>query len=232
VFYLPNSFTGLGQLRKIILIIAFRGFMKPSSQKIYLASKSPRRRELLRQIGVEFELLLLRDQTPRGPEVSEEVLPNEAPANYVSRVTREKAAFSYQAMLWRRLPIRPIMAADTTVVIDDRILGKPADAAEAADMLKALSGRTHQVLTSVAIQHDDNVWQTTQRSDVTFSPLSEDMIRAYCATSEPYDKAGGYAVQGMAALFVQQITGSYSGIMGLPLFETAQLLQQAGLHIL
>lgn len=203
--------------------------MKPTDQKIYLASKSPRRRELLRQIGVEFELLLLRDQTPRGPEVSEVVLPGEAAIDYVTRVTREKAAFAQQTMFWRKLPVRVILSADTTVVLDETILGKPATPAEATAMLQSLSGRTHQVLTSVAVQHNENIWQTTQSSDVTFGTLPADLIRAYCATSEPYDKAGGYAIQGMAARFVEQIAGSYSGIMGLPLFETAKLLQQAGL---
>ncbi|MGE5651646.1 nucleoside triphosphate pyrophosphatase [Noviherbaspirillum sp. UKPF54] len=206
--------------------------MKPVDNKIYLASKSPRRRELLRQIGVEFELLLLRDQSPRGPEVSEEVLPGEKAEDYVTRVTREKAEYAAKTMLWRRLPLRPILAADTTVVVDGRILGKPADPAEAADMLKSLSGRTHQVLTSVALRRDEETYQLTQTSHVTFASLTDDMLGAYCATSEPYDKAGGYAVQGLAAVFIETIAGSYSGIMGLPLRETAQLLQQAGIPVL
>lgn len=206
--------------------------MKPVDHKIYLASKSPRRRELLRQIGVEFELLLLRDHSPRGPEVSEEVLPNEKAEDYVVRVTREKAEYGAKTMLWRRLPLRPILAADTTVVVDGRILGKPSDPAEAAAMLKSLSGRTHQVLTSVALHHNEETFQLTQTSHVTFAPLSDAMLHAYCATQEPYDKAGGYAVQGLAAVFIESITGSYSGIMGLPLRETAQLLQQAGIPVL
>lgn len=206
--------------------------MKPVDNKIYLASKSPRRRELLRQIGVEFELLLLRDQTPRGPEVSEEVLPDEKAEDYVVRVTREKAEYGAQTMLWRRLPLRPVLAADTTVVIDGKILGKPADANEAAGMLRSLSGRTHQVLTSVALHYDDKTLQLTQTSHVTFADLTSDMVRAYCATSEPYDKAGGYAVQGLAAAFIETINGSYSGIMGLPLRETTRLLQQAGIRVL
>lgn len=206
--------------------------MKPVDNKIYLASKSPRRRELLRQIGVEFELLLLRDQSPRGPEVSEEVLPDEKPQDYVVRVTREKVEHAARIMLLRRLPLRPLLSADTTVAIDGRILGKPADAREAMDMLRLLSGRTHQVLTSVALHHDENFTQITQVSDVTLSKLSEETMRAYCATSEPYDKAGGYGIQGMAAVFVERIAGSYTGIMGLPLFETAQLIKQAGIPIL
>ena len=206
--------------------------MKPADYKIYLASKSPRRRELLRQIGVEFELLLLRDNSPRGPEVSEEVLPGEKVEDYVVRVTREKAEFASRMMIMRRLPARPVLAADTTVVIDGRILGKPANEAEAMEMLRALSGRTHQVLTSVALHHEDNTWQITQTSDVKMATLSEAMMRAYCATTEPYDKAGGYGIQGKAAVFVERITGSYTGIMGLPLFETAQLLQKAGIPLL
>ncbi|MEN3294989.1 MAG: nucleoside triphosphate pyrophosphatase [Burkholderiales bacterium] len=205
--------------------------MKPAGHKIYLASKSPRRRELLRQIGVEFELLLLRDQSPRGPEVSEEVHPGEKAEDYVARVTREKAEYASNTMSWRRLPVRPVLAADTTVVIDGRILGKPADAAEATEMLKALSGRTHRVLTSVAVHYDEDTWQTTQVSEVTFGELTDEMIRAYCATPEPYDKAGGYAIQGQAAVFIKNISGSYSGIMGLPLYETADLLRQAGIPI-
>jgi len=206
--------------------------MKQSDQKIYLASKSARRRELLRQIGVEFELLLLRDQTPRGPEVTEEVLPGEAAEAYVARVTLEKAEFAHNTMLWRKLPNRPVLAADTTVVVDGRILGKPAGYAEAVEMLRLLSGRSHEVLTSIAVRHHDDTWQVTQRSEVRFAPLAEAAIHAYCTTTEPYDKAGGYGIQGMAAVFIAAIAGSYSGIMGLPLFETTQLLRQAGIRIL
>jgi septum formation protein len=206
--------------------------MKPANHKIYLASKSPRRRELLRQIGVEFELLLLRDQSPRGPEVNEEVRPGEKAEEYVTRVAREKAEFASTVMMWRRLPIRAVLAADTTVVIDDRILGKPANVAEAVEMIKALSGRTHRVMTSIAVCRGDDNWQTTQTSNVTFAAMTDDMIRAYCATPEPYDKAGGYAIQGIAAVFIENIVGSYSGIMGLPLHETAQLLRNAGITTL
>jgi septum formation protein len=206
--------------------------MKPADNKIYLASKSPRRRELLRQIGVEFELLLLRDAAPRGPEVSEEVLPGEKAEDYVVRVTREKAEFASKMMMMRRLPPRPVMSADTTVVIDGRILGKPADQSEAMDMLRALSGRTHQVLTSVALHRDDETWQTLQVSEVRIATLSEAMMRAYCATSEPYDKAGSYGIQGLASVFIEHIAGSYTGIMGLPLHETAKLLNQAGIPVL
>ena len=128
--------------------------------------------------------------------------------------------------------MRPILAADTTVTIDGQILGKPADKAEAGAMLRRLSGRSHQVLTSIAVIHGEQSWQLTQVSDVLFQELTEAMIEAYCDTSEPYDKAGAYGIQGPAAIFIESIRGSHSGIMGLPLFETAQLLQQAGIRIL
>jgi septum formation protein len=206
--------------------------MKPAEQKIYLASKSPRRRELLRQIGVDFELLMLREHRSRGPEVNEEPLEGESPEHYVARVAREKAECARQNLMLRRLPFRPILSADTTVTVEGKILGKPADATEAATMLRLLSGRTHQVLTSVAVMHYEDVWQSTQRSEVSIATLSEQTIQDYCATPEPYDKAGGYAVQGRAAVFIERIAGSYSGIMGLPLFETAQLLKQAGIKVL
>jgi septum formation protein len=205
--------------------------MHPRQNKIYLASKSPRRRELLRQVGIEFELLLLRDAMPRGPDVSEIVLPNELPETYVSRVTQEKASTAWKIMLARRLPLHPVLAADTTVVVDETILGKPADQTEAIAMLKQLSGKTHQVLTSLAVHHHELNFHCTQRSDVTFASLSEQQIRAYCATQEPYDKAGGYGIQGLAARFISHISGSYSGIMGLPLFETTVLLRQAGIQL-
>jgi len=206
--------------------------MKPAANKIYLASKSPRRRELLRQIDIDFELLLLRDQSPRGPEVSEEVKSGEKAEAYVNRVAREKAEYASNTMLWRRLPTRIVLAADTTVVIEDRILGKPANEDEAIEMMKTLSGKTHQVMTSVAVCHEETTWQATQISHVTFATLSERTIKTYCATPEPYDKAGGYAIQGMASVFIENIVGSYSGIMGLPLHETAKLLRQAGLAVL
>jgi septum formation protein len=205
--------------------------MKPVDKKIYLASKSPRRRELLRQVGIDFELLLLRSDGPRGPDVTEEVLPGEAPIDYVARVAREKAAFAADLIQKRRMPARAVLAADTTVTIDGVILGKPANANEAAAMLQQLSGRTHQVLTAVAVHHSDFTGHVVQSSDVRFGPLSPAAIAAYCATAEPYDKAGAYGIQGTAALFVEHIDGSHSGIMGLPIYETAQLLRQAGLPL-
>ena len=205
--------------------------MKPIDKKIYLASKSPRRRELLRQIGIEFELLMLRNDLSRGPDVTEDVHPGEAAIDYVARVANEKAAFAWNMVQQRRLTPRPVLAADTTVTIDGDILGKPANVGEAILMLERLSGRTHQVLTSIAVHHTGMAEQITQISDVRFATLSPASIRAYCASKEPYDKAGGYGIQGLAALFVEHIEGSHSGIMGLPLYETAKLLRQAGVPL-
>lgn len=199
-------------------------------RKIYLASKSPRRRELLRQVGIDFEVLLLRDAPPRGPDVTEIVLPGELPEIYVSRVTQEKAQAAWDAVFARRLFPHPVLAADTTVVIHQEILGKPANRDEALAMLRKLAGNTHQVLTSIAIKYQHQLLQCTQKSEVTFAPLSETQIAAYCDSAEPYDKAGGYGIQGMAARFISHINGSYSGIMGLPLYETTELLARLNHH--
>lgn len=206
--------------------------MKLLDKKIYLASKSPRRRELLRQVGVDFELLSLRADPARGIDVSEDVFKEEPALDYVERVARAKGAFAWNVLHLRRMPLRPVLSADTTVSIDDHILGKPANNAEAIAMLERLSGRTHQVLTSVTLHYTDIFEQVTQVSDVRFAKLSPDTIRAYCATAEPYDKAGAYGIQGLAALFIEHIEGSHSGIMGLPVFETAQLLRKAGVTLL
>ncbi|MFZ6772721.1 Maf family protein [Undibacterium sp. SXout7W] len=202
-----------------------------TENKIYLASKSPRRRELLHQINIQFDLILLRDAAPRGPDVSEIVLPDELPEAYVSRVTQEKADMAWNIMQMRKLPARPILSADTSVIIDQQILGKPADHQQAMHMLSLLTGRTHQVLTSLAVRHADGLHTITQKSEVTFDRLDQAQMKAYCDSSEPYDKAGGYGIQGAAARFISHISGSYSGIMGLPLFETCQLLRQAGIFI-
>lgn len=205
--------------------------MKLVERKLYLASKSPRRRELLRQIGVDFELMLLRSDGPRGPDVTEEVLPDEPAEAYVRRVANEKADVAFDLCRRRHLKPRPLLSADTTVAIDGVILGKPAGRAEAEAMLHRLSGRTHQVLTTVAVRTHDFADSFTQISQVRFADLTPADIQAYCATTEPYDKAGGYGIQGLAAMFIEHIEGSHSGIMGLPLFETAKLLRQAGMKL-
>ncbi len=206
--------------------------MTYADQTIYLASKSPRRRELLRQIGVGFELLMLRETPGREGAVSEDPLPGEAPDVYVMRIARTKALAGRDAMFLRRLPLRPLLAADTTVTIDGLILGKPHDTDDAFSMLRQLCGRTHAVLTAVAVFADDQLSESLSRSEVCFADVSEDALHAYCASGEPLDKAGSYGVQGRAAQFISHISGSYSGIMGLPLHETATLLNAAGIRTL
>jgi septum formation protein len=192
--------------------------------KFYLASRSPRRRELLKQIGVAFEVLLLREQPGRGPDVNETVLAGEKPDDYVRRIGKLKADVGWDRVVQRQLPRQPVLAADTTVCIDDRILGKPADRADAARLLALLSGREHRVLTSVAIRYESRSRMTVNETVVRFRELSAADIQAYVDSGEPMDKAGGYAIQGRAAAFVPELRGSYSGVMGLPLYETAQLI--------
>ena len=206
--------------------------MTLADQTIYLASKSPRRRELLQQVGVRFEVLELIEEPGSHGAVSEIPFEQEVPDHYVVRVAREKTDSGWAAVLWRDLPRRVVLAADTTVTLDGKILGKPANHEEAMYMLQQLSGRTHQVLTAVAVRFDDRVYEALHRSDVRFAALTEKTMRAYCNLTEPYDKAGGYAVQGHAAQFIEHVSGSHSGIMGLPLFETTRLLKQAGIKIL
>ncbi len=196
---------------------------------IYLASRSPRRRELLRQIGVSFEIIPLRE-APRYPaDVDETPRAGEIPDVYVLRVVREKAQAAAGIARVRRLAARPVLAADTTVVRDDAILGKPANAAAAADMLASLAGRTHRVLTAVAVASGEDIVTCVSESQVWFRALTPEEIRRYVATGESTDKAGAYAVQGRAAAFITRIEGSYSGIMGLPLAETADLLRSHGI---
>ena len=200
-------------------------------KSIYLASRSPRRRELLRQIGVTFEIIPLRE-APRYPaDVDETPRADEAPDAYVLRVTREKAQAAVDITRVRRLASRPVLAADTTVVCDDAILGKPANAAAAALMLELLAGRAHRVLTAVAVTEGDVIDTRISESQVWFRALTAEEILRYVATGEPTDKAGAYAVQGRAAAFITRIEGSYSGIMGLPLAETADLLRNHGISV-
>lgn len=196
---------------------------------IYLASQSPRRQELLRQLDVRFELLLPGSNAVEQAqaEALEAVRPNETPRAYVKRVTLLKLQAAQARRQALGLPAAPILCADTTVALGRRILGKPADANDAAQMLQALAGRAHRVLTAVAVAGlDGQVHSVYSASRVRFAPLDAEQVRAYVATGEPMGKAGAYAVQGKAAAFIAHITGSYSGIMGLPLFETAQLLAQ------
>jgi septum formation protein len=200
---------------------------------VYLASRSPRRRDLLRQIGVRFEPLVLRLAQPRGPDIDETPHAGESAAAFAARVGSAKARFGLEVLSMRQLAVRPVLAADTVVVVDAGILGKPADRAEAAGFLRRLAGRTHEVRTYVALACGSparlELFTAESVSTVRFAPLSDAQIERYCAGGEPYDKAGGYAIQGMAAAFIERLEGSYSGVMGLPLFETAQLLRQAGI---
>ena len=200
--------------------------ISPLDRGIYLASRSPRRRELLAQIGVRYHLLLFRERPGSGIEVREEPLAGEAPDTYVERVARAKADAGWRRMLQRNLPHAPVLAADTTVALEGRILGKPADRKEAAAMLAALSGRSHEVLTAIAIQYVDRLESALSRSEVRFKDLAPREIEDYVATGEADDKAGAYAIQGRAARFVAELRGSYSGVMGLPLYETAQMLER------
>lgn len=197
-------------------------------RSIYLASRSPRRRELLAQIGVRFHLLLFRDRPETDAELDEMPLAGEAPKTYVERVARAKAQAGWKRLEQRNLPRAAVLSADTTVALDDRILGKPADRRDAAEMLAALSGRRHEVLTAVAVRHDAQLECVLSVSEVEFKPLSAEEIRQYVATGECDDKAGAYAIQGRAAQFISELRGSFSGVMGLPLYETAQLLERMG----
>jgi septum formation protein len=195
--------------------------MKPLPA-IYLASQSPRRQQLLTQIGVSFELLLPSD--PNEAEALENVLPGEDPENYVCRVTRLKLQAALARLKERQGPSRPVLCADTTVALRGEIMGKPRHAKHALAMLTQLSGRTHQVLTAVALGEGRRVQLRVQVSQVTFAPLRAEDLKAYVKSGEPMGKAGAYGIQGMAASFVKSIQGSHSGIMGLPLYETHQLL--------
>jgi septum formation protein len=201
-----------------------------SHQRIYLASRSPRRRDLLQQIGVAFEVLPADKGGPRDTDVDETPLAGEAPPDYVMRVARAKAETGWRTVMQCGLPVFPVLAADTTVVLDDEIIGKPDDPAHARELLARLSGRTHQVLTAIAVVADGRMETALSASTVEFRRLDDAEILRYAASGEPLGKAGAYAIQGRAGVFVRAIGGSYSGIMGLPLYETAELLQRFGIR--
>jgi septum formation protein len=204
--------------------------MSAPSQIIYLASKSPRRRELLKQIGVHYELLMMRELAPRV-DIDESPRANEDPRAYVERVVRLKADTARNMMVTRKLPSRLILTADTTVALFNDILGKPKDVADAMRTLRTLSGHTHEVLTGIAVTAGNETHFAVSTSRVTFAVLSDADIKRYVDTGEPMDKAGAYGIQGHAAKFISEIQGSYSGVMGLPLHETAELLKKAGLAV-
>jgi septum formation protein len=205
---------------------------RPPPNAIYLASKSPRRAELLRQLGIEFTELRLREAPGRERDVVEGPRSGESARDYVTRIARTKALVAWHRMGQRSLPPLPVLAADTEVVLDGAVFGKPADAADAARMLAALSGRTHEVMTALFLKWDHAIEGTVSTSRVTFRPLSAAEIERYCASGEPLDKAGAYAIQGRGAAFVAHLEGSYSGVMGLPLFEATEVLARIGLSVL
>ena len=196
---------------------------------IYLASQSPRRRQLLEQLGVKHELLL--PDAGEDTEALEAVRPGEAPARYVQRVTGLKLDAALDRLKRRGLPAAPVLCSDTTVALGRAIYGKPQDARDAARMLRELSGSTHRVLTAVAVQSGRKRLKALSDSRVTFAPLASTQIKRYVESGEPLGKAGAYAVQGRAAAFISHISGSYSGIMGLPMHETAQLLRAFGFEL-
>ena len=196
--------------------------------RIYLASRSPRRRELLMQVGIRFDTIAFRNPPREDKDVDETAHPDETPLDYVQRVAQAKALHGWRIVGWRRLMPQPVLAADTTLELDGCIIGKPSDADDAIRILRRLSTRTHRVLTAVAVAFEGRLESALSVSEVRFGALDEGEIRRYVASGEPMDKAGAYGIQGHAGLFVEQLTGSYTGVMGLPLFETGALLRRFG----
>ncbi|WP_460874631.1 Maf family protein [Paralcaligenes ginsengisoli] len=192
---------------------------------IYLASASPRRHELLQQIRIPHQVL----DVPSPPGEDEPIHENESAAAYVRRTARDKALRAISWIAAQSLPPRPILSADTTVILDQAVLGKPADLAEARSMLERLSGHTHEVHTAIVLAHRGQLYEDVSITTVRMKGLSHAEIEAYCQTDEPLGKAGSYGIQGAAAIFIEHISGSYTGVMGLPLFETHRLLARAGL---
>lgn len=199
-------------------------------QRIYLASQSPRRRELLKQLGVHFEVLVMRT-SPGREDVAEIALENETPAQFALRMAREKSQCGARVMRMRHLVPRPVLGADTVLDVDGEIIGKPRDLAQAGAILTRLSGRAHWVHTGVALTWNEATESYLSSSRVEFAPLTAEAIARYLESGEALDKAGAYGIQGRAGAFASRIEGSYSGIMGLPLHETARLLEWAGVRV-
>ncbi|WP_251877092.1 Maf family protein [Achromobacter sp. Marseille-Q4954] len=198
-----------------------------TSARLYLASASPRRRELLTQVGLAHEVLLV----PAPPGEDEPQHPGESAANYVQRTARDKALRGRDWMLSQDLPQLPLLAADTTVILAGAVLGKPADRDDAMRILRALSGSTHEVHTAVAVWTGNQLLEAVSLTEVRMRELTDEEIGRYCDSGEPYGKAGAYGIQGLAGTFISHIAGSYTGVMGLPLFETANLLRAAGIQV-
>jgi len=200
----------------------------PNDRHIYLASRSSRRRELLKQIGVSFEVLLLREGTHRAADFDETPLSSESPAEYANRVARIKAQAGWARLEQRRLMRFPVLAADTTVALNGTIFGKPADREQAAAFLRTLSGKAHEVHTAIAMTFEGQLETALSTTQVELRDIEDHEIRQYISSGEPMDKAGGYAIQGRGAVFIRAIRGSYTGVMGLPLYETYALLGKFG----
>ena len=196
--------------------------------RLYLASRSPRRRGLLHQMGIDFDTLIFRDAGRADFEIDETPHAGEPPVAYVERVARAKALHGRKIVNERKLPQRPILSADTTLEFAGEIIGKPVDAADASAILRRLSGQAHLVLTGVAVDHLGRTEFVLSTSTVRFRVLEEDEIRHYVLSGEPMDKAGAYGIQGRAGLFVEHLAGSYTGVMGLPVCETGELLKGFG----
>lgn len=196
--------------------------------RLYLASRSPRRRELLHQIGIDFDTVVFRDGMGADLETDETPLVNEDPVVYVERIARAKALHGLKIVEERRLPMRPVLSADTTLEFEGEIIGKPSDMADATRILKRLSGQTHRVLTGVAINHLGHIEYLLSTSEVRFRVIDDEEIRHYVMSGEPMDKAGAYGIQGRAGMFVAHLAGSYTGVMGLPVCETGELLKKLG----
>lgn len=196
--------------------------------RLYLASRSPRRRELLNQVGIAFDTIVFRDGSRADTDTDETPQGAEDPAAYVERVARAKAERGLKIVHERKLPLRPVLAADTTLEFNGEIIGKPVGLADAVAILRRLSGQTHRVLTGVAITHLGRTEYALSSSEVRFRTIDDHEIRHYVMTGEPMDKAGAYGIQGRAGLFVEYLAGSYSGVMGLPVCETGELLKRFG----
>lgn len=195
--------------------------------RLYLASRSPRRRELLHQIGIDFDTVVFHGMRA-DLETDETPLVNEDPVVYVERIARAKALHGLKIVEERRLPMRPVLSADTTLEFEGEIIGKPTDMADATRILKRLSGQTHRVLTGVAINHLGHIEYLLSTSEVRFRVIDDEEIRHYVMSGEPMDKAGAYGIQGRAGMFVAHLAGSYTGVMGLPVCETGELLKKLG----
>ncbi len=199
--------------------------------RIHLASRSPRRRELLTQIGVAFDTIIFRTGERADQETDESPTAGESATAYVERVARAKAEHGGRIIGWRHLVAQPVLSADTTLEFDGQIIGKPVNEADAAAILRRLSGRTHRVLTGVAVNFEGRTDYLLNVSEVRFRALEDEEIRRYVLSGEPLDKAGAYGIQGRAGLFVAHLAGSYSGVMGLPVCETGELLKRYGFQL-